>query len=181
MKVVLLAAGRSSRTTALKQLYRVQGEYLVNIQIKKVLDHGFDVVLVLGYKRKEIETVLKYKTTIIYNEAYEEGMFSSVQKAFASIKDEDLILCHIDRPIADKAVFEALLESESEIAVASYEHHKAPPILIRASMRPALLKTPHKRLDHWIASTEKASYIEVDDKKILYNANTDAQLRRYFD
>ena len=181
MKVVLLAAGRSSRTTALKQLYRVQGEYLVNIQIKKLLDHGFDVLLVLGYMRREIEAVLKYRTTIIYNEAYEEGMFSSVQKAFSAIEEEDLILCHIDRPIADKAVFEALLESKSEIAVASYAHHKAPPILIRVSMRQALLTTPHKRLDHWIASTEKASYIEVYDKKILYNANTDAQLRRYFD
>ena len=180
MRVVLLAAGRSSRTTGLKQLYRVQDEYLINIQIKRLLDYGFDVILVLGYMKRQIEAVLKHKTTLLYNEDYDKGMFSSVQKVFASVKDEDLILTHIDRPVADKTVFDALLQSGSEIAVASYQHQKAPPILIRASMRKEVLNTPLKRLDHWIASTDTASYIEVDDERILYNANTDAQLRRYF-
>ncbi len=108
-------------------------------------------------------------------------MFSSVKVAFKTLDADRLIFCHIDRPIAKKDTFEILIKTQSEIATASHKGKKAPPIMIQSSMKKELLESPLKRLDYWIQSTKKAKHIEVDDSKIHHNANTDEELRRYFD
>ena len=180
MKVVLLAAGKSSRTSVLKQLYPVKGEYLINVQIRTLQTYGFDVSVVLGHEYEKIRTILDPDVTIVQNENYEEGMFSSVKKAFKELNAEQLIFCHIDRPIPDLGVFEALLQSDKAIAVAFYQGKKAPPIRIRASMKNRLLDSNLERLDYWIAAEDDVDYVEVDDPKVHYNANTDETLKKYF-
>ena len=52
--------------------------------------------------------------------------------------------------------------------------------MIQSSMRQLLLNSDAQRLDDWIESTQKAEHIEVDDERVLFNANTDEKLRRYF-
>ncbi len=178
--VVLLAAGKSSRTSTVKQLYPINGEYLINVQIRKLQTYGFDVAVVLGHEYERIRAILDPDVTIVHNESYEEGMFSSVKKTFEVLDKEQLLFCHIDRPIPDLAVFEALSESDKAIAVAFYQGEKAPPIRIRSSRREQLLNSNLKRLDHWIVAENNVDYVEVDDPKVHYNANTDEALKRYF-
>jgi len=108
-------------------------------------------------------------------------MFSSVKSAFKALDDEQLIFCHIDRPVPDKAVFEALMKSEKPVAVAFYGGEKAPPIRIRASMKERLLTSDLERLDHWIAAADDVDYVDVNDPKVHHNANTDETLLQYFD
>jgi CTP:molybdopterin cytidylyltransferase MocA len=180
MTVVLLAAGKSSRTSILKQLYPVKGEYLINVQIGTLQSYGFDVAVVLGYEYKRIHTILDNSVTIVHNEHYEEGMFSSVKMAFKVLNDEQLVFCHVDRPIPDLAVFEALLQSDNDIAVAFYQGEKAPPIRVKSSMKKRLLDSNLERLDYWIAAEDDVDYVEVDDPKVHYNANTDETLKKYF-
>ncbi|MEA3373062.1 MAG: nucleotidyltransferase family protein [Campylobacterota bacterium] len=179
--VVVLAAGKSSRSSKIKQLYPVKGEYLINVQVRTLRAYGFDVAVVLGHEYERIRAILDNGVTIVHNENYEEGMFSSVKKAFKELDEEQLIFCHIDRPIADLAVFEALLQSDKAIAVAFYQGKKAPPIRISSSMKKGLLDSTLQRLDHWIAAEEDVAYVEVDDPKVHYNANTDEALKKYFD
>ena len=178
--VVLLAAGRSSRTSKLKQLYKVNGEYLINRQIKGLRAYGYDMAVVLGYRAEMITPHLPKDLKVIHNPHYENGMFSSVKAAFEGLNASALIFCHIDRPLAERSVFERLLQSRHAIATASYQGTKAPPIMIQSSMKKALLESDASRLDHWIESSHMAEHIEVDDEKVLFNANTDETLRRYF-
>ncbi len=178
--VVLLAAGRSRRTSEPKQLYRVEGEYLINHQIGILRSYGFEVAVVLGHKYETICRVLDKHVTVVYNENYDEGMFSSVKKAFQSLDREALLFCHIDRPVPDLSVFKALLENGKRVAVAFYNGKKAPPVRIHASVKDSLLDSDLKRLDHWVSSEEDVAYVEVDDPKVHYNANTDEALKQYF-
>ncbi|MEA2091079.1 MAG: NTP transferase domain-containing protein [Campylobacterota bacterium] len=179
--VVLLAAGESSRTTTMKQLYTVNGEYLINMQIRTLLSYGYKVAVVLGHNYEKISAVLDKDIRVIQNKEYSQGMFSSVKMAFKVLEAQRFIFCHVDRPIADKNVFELLLKCNSEIATAFFNNKKAPPIMIQSSMKTELLNSSLHRLDYWIESTSKVSYIDVDDKKIHFNANTDEELGRYFD
>ncbi len=178
--VVLLAAGESTRTTDMKQLYRVDGEYLINRQIKIVQSYGFDVAVVLGHEYEKIKSVLSSNIKVIRNRNYKEGMFSSVKFAFKELEATSLIFCHIDRPMVSKEVFQKLIESRNEITTTFFKGKKAPPIMIKYSMKKEILESNHKRLDYWIESTEKSSYVEVDDEKVHFNANTDEKLERYF-
>ena len=178
--VVLLAAGESSRTSDMKQLYIVDGEYLINHQIKKVLSYAYEVAVILGHEYEKLSSILDKRVKIIQNFNYKDGMFSSVKTAFKSLESNRLIFCHIDRPIPNKEVFELLLKSDSEIATAFYNNKKAPPIMIQSSMKEELLSSDINRLDYWIESTKKVSYIKVDDERVHFNANTDEELGRYF-
>jgi len=134
----------------------------------------------LGHEYEKIRTVLNSNITIVHNENYKDGMFTSVKMAFRELNKDTLIFCHIDRPIPDLSVFEALLKSDKEIAVAFYKGKKAPPILIRSSMKKRLLDSDLERLDYWIAAQDDVDYAEVDDPKVHHNANTDEKLKKYF-
>lgn len=181
MMVVLLAAGRSSRTTVMKQLYPVNGEYLINHQISKLQGYGYDVAVVLGHAYEKIRPLLDKGVTIVHNKQYEEGMFSSVKSAFKALDDEQLIFCHIDRPVPDRSVFEALMKSDKPVAVAFYDGGKAPPVRICSSMKERLLDSDLERLDHWVAAADEVDHVKVDDPKVHYNANTDKTLKEYFE
>ena len=63
-------------------LYKVGEEYLINRQIRQLQAYGCDVAVVLGHAYAQISAVLPSGVTVIRNESYEEGMFSSVKKAF---------------------------------------------------------------------------------------------------
>jgi molybdenum cofactor cytidylyltransferase len=181
MTVVLLAAGKSSRTSVMKQLYPVKGEYLINLQVRKLRGYGYNVAVVLGHAYERIRSVLDQDVTIVHNAHYEEGMFSSVKSAFKALDDEQLIFCHIDRPVPDRAVFEALMQSGTPVAVAFYDGKKAPPVRISALMKERLLTSDLERLDHWVKAADDVAYVEVDDPKVHHNANTDETLKEYFD
>jgi molybdenum cofactor cytidylyltransferase len=178
--IVLLAAGKSTRTSQMKQLYISDGEYLINKQINILLSYGYEVAVVLGHRYEEIKSILNQNIKILYNDKYELGMFSSVKKAFEELEADRLLFCHIDRPIVSKEIFEKLIRSESEIATTFFNSKKAPPIMIKYSMKKELLDSKHTRLDYWIENTKRALYIEVDDERVHYNANSDEKLKRYF-
>jgi len=180
MTVVLLAAGKSSRTSVMKPLYVVGDDVLINRQIRKLHAYGYDVAVVLGHAYEKIRAVLAPGVRVIRNEGYEAGMFSSVKKAFESLDAPELFFCHVDRPIPDKSVFEALSRSGSPVAVAWYNGRRAPPVRIRAEMKADLLATDATRLDEWVLASGVADFVEVDDPKVHENANTDEALKRYF-
>ena len=178
--VVLLAAGESSRTTIMKQLYKIDGEYLINLQIRKLLSYGYNVTVVLGCEYEKIMGILDENVKIIQNINYKDGMFSSVKEAFKKLEEDALLFCHVDRPVADKNVFELLLQCESDIAVAYLHKKKAPPIMIKSTMRDSILNSSTSRLDNWILNNISTSFIEVKDEKVHFNANTDEELEKYF-
>lgn len=180
IKVVLLGAGKSTRTTTMKQLYKVDGRYLINIQIQKLLEYGYEVVVVLGHRYDEVLSILDKRVEIVHNREYERGMFSSVLCAFRETQATQFLFCHTDRPIADRGVFELLLASKNDVAVAFCCEKKAPPIMMRSVVKEQILNTKQTRLDHWIASFKDVDYVATDDEKIHFNANSDEELEHYF-
>ena len=180
IQVVLLAAGKSTRTSQMKQLYKIGDEYLINLQIRKLLAYGFNVVVVLGHRYEEISSIIEADVQLIHNKNYEEGMLSSVKSVFRAVECEKFLFCHVDRPIVAKEVYEKVLASEKSIAVAYCCEKKAPPIMIKQKLKSAILKTDEKRLDFWIASQKSVAYVDVDAEQIHFNANSDEELVRYF-
>ena len=179
--IVLLAAGASRRTSQMKQLYRIQNEYLINKQIADLKGYGYDVVVILGHRAEEIASIINQEVQILYNTQYKKGMFSSIQLAFKTLNEERLVFCHIDRPIVEKEIFERLLTSKAPVATTQYQGKKAPPVMIQSSMRDNLLNSSALRLDAWVLGSKEVEHIEVDDQRVHFNANTDETLRRYFD
>ena len=180
IKIVLLAAGKSTRTSGMKQLYKIGDEYLINVQIKKLLDYGYEVLVVLGYRYEDMLAVLDKRVEVVHNSEYEKGMFSSVQAVFRESAASQFLFCHTDRPIADREVYERMMASMSDVAVAFCCEKKAPPIMMRTVVKEQILNAKEHRLDYWVLAFKELEFIKVDDEKIHHNANSDSELERYF-
>lgn len=100
---IIISAGLSSRMGKFKPLLEYEGKsFLVNI-IDKLLSICENVIIVTGFNYKDIEKSIltKYDDRVKckYNNDYEKGMFTSLQKGVEEIKTADWIMYHqVDQP-----------------------------------------------------------------------------------
>ena len=105
LAVVLLAAGASRRFDAIKQLAEVNGEYLINRQLKRYIQLGVPIYLVLGAHRDQIlshiDRELIADIELIINQNWQEGIGHSIAMATSEISQlsdyEHLMICLLDQ------------------------------------------------------------------------------------
>lgn len=85
--VLIIAAGYSSRMHDFKPLLPFGQISALERLIQTYQSHGIEhIYVVVGHRRDSIiETLKGYNIHIIYNEAYDKGMFSSIQKGLRAI------------------------------------------------------------------------------------------------
>jgi len=91
-KVVILAAGSSSRLGSPKQLLPFSGKTLIEHSIDSALHSGIgEIIVVLGANIDRIMPVIEnHPCTILINSEWQEGMASSIRKAVEHMKEGDL-------------------------------------------------------------------------------------------
>lgn len=89
---IIVAAGLSSRMKAFKPLLKLKEKTIIEYSIDSMLHAGLNqVVVVLGYRGEEIETLLRNKydcsrVSFIYNEKYSEtDMITSVKIGISAL------------------------------------------------------------------------------------------------
>ncbi|KQC13193.1 MAG: hypothetical protein APR63_01040 [Desulfuromonas sp. SDB] len=178
--ILLLAGGKSSRTTIPKQLFVVEQKPLICWQIEKCLEyHPGNVYVVLGANYSSIRGHLTpYPVKIIHNSSWDKGMISSVKIGLESIQENQVFIHPVDVPIPGKSVFTKLLEYQC--AVPTYQGKKGHPVLISKRYYQDLISSA-QRLDHWINQSNVFQLVDTDDPDILLNLNTDRELKQWQD
>lgn len=123
MKAILLAAGKGSRISKVipdvpKCTLDVGGTPLVVRTINMLKKHNIDVTIVVGYRHKVIEELLKdYDVNIVYNPFFDvTNSIGSLWMAKDSLVEEDTIVANAD-VFWDETLLETLLLSEGENAM----------------------------------------------------------------
>jgi len=85
--VLIIAAGYSSRMHDFKPLLPFEQISAVKRLIQTYQAHGIEhIYVVVGHRQDEMREVLKDEdVSIVYNENYDKGMFSSIQKGVRAI------------------------------------------------------------------------------------------------
>jgi molybdenum cofactor cytidylyltransferase len=108
---IILSAGLSGRMKMFKPLANYKGKTFLNniiIKLDKICD---EIIIVTGFNSDELKTktikslnddnqseVLK-KIKFVFNDSFEKGMFTSLQKGISETKNCDWILYHfVDQP-----------------------------------------------------------------------------------
>lgn len=113
--VLIIAAGYSSRMHDFKPLLPFGQTSAVKRLIQTYQAHGIEhIYVVVGHRQEEIKAVLKDDdVSIVYNENYDKGMFSSIQKGLRAI-DETLSAFYmqpVDIPLIKVQSLERLYEA----------------------------------------------------------------------
>lgn len=143
---VILAAGSSSRLGAPKQLLMYNDKPLIQHAVDEATAAGLDrIIVVTG--AVEID-VLPPNVMLVKNEAWQEGMASSIREginAMQGIPDIGAAIIMVcDQPYADRHVLRGLVEayrqSGQPIVASAYEQRAGTPALFDRSIFPLLME-----------------------------------------
>lgn len=119
---VILAAGKSSRMGVNKQLLKLDGMYLLERVIKKVLAHSFDqVIVVIGFEASRIQQLIQLDSSCIQwvmNADYEKGQSTSFLTAIRHLQKniQSAMFFLGDQPFITNETIESTFEKGRERA-----------------------------------------------------------------
>ena len=148
---LLIASGLSSRLDGFKPLLKYKGQTFLITIVEKILSTISNVVIVVGYnhtlileeladyfnsvpKNKDSHTwIIDSRITILHNENYKSGMFSSLQLGVNQLSYSDWILYHfVDQPNIPIKFYSDILKQHNSSAnwvQPIFEGRKGHPIL----------------------------------------------------
>ncbi len=147
--VIIIAAGYSSRMNHFKPLLKFEDSTVIERLIHTYKCAGIqDIYIVVGYKGEAIAEKLNgFEVNIVYNDAYEEGMFTSVKKGILALdKSVDAFFMQpVDIPLI-KAKTLVLLKnsyvtSEKGVIYPTFNEKKGHPPLIDCKYNSTILNS----------------------------------------
>jgi len=182
--VLIIAAGYSSRMHEFKPLLPLGKTSALQRLIETYKTHGLNhIYVVVGHRHKEIEEVLKNENvTVVYNEVYDKGMFSSIQKGLGAIDIDGRIsvfyMNPVDIPLVKgqslERLFEAYVREKKGVIYPTFLGHKGHPPLIDMKYKEQILASDGegglKRVLE--ALNEDALYVSVSDQAVLMDMDT---------
>ncbi|MFH0733972.1 MAG: NTP transferase domain-containing protein [bacterium] len=181
---LILTAGLSTRMGEFKPLLKFNNiTFLENI-INKILLVSEEIIIVTGYRHKEIECLIfdKYDNNpqikIVYNAQYDKPMFVSLQTGLQEVNNNNWVLYHfIDQPIIPQEFYSQFInqiDMESEFIQPTYKTKKGHPLLFNFKFAKHLLNsdiTSNLRDEIWKTDLKK-KYWECIFPQILKDFDT---------
>jgi CTP:molybdopterin cytidylyltransferase MocA/HD superfamily phosphodiesterase len=180
--VLIIAAGYSSRMNDFKPLLPLGKTSALQRLIETYNAHGLGhIYVVVGHRHEEIEEVLKDEhVTVVYNEAYDKGMFSSIQKGLGAIDEHvrAFYMNPVDIPLITvdslECLFEAYVKEKKGVTYPTFLGRKGHPPLIDMKYKEHILSSDGegglKRVLE--AFNEDAYYVSVSDQAVLMDMDT---------
>jgi molybdenum cofactor cytidylyltransferase len=105
---IILAAGLSKRAKSFKITLDLGGKTLIENCIEGMYNSCSRIIVIGGYKIENIIPIInKYpKAELVFNENFQDGMYSSVKKGLMQIKAERFFLTPGDYPVVNRSVYE---------------------------------------------------------------------------
>ncbi|WMJ79758.1 nucleotidyltransferase family protein [Clostridium sp. MB40-C1] len=171
---IILAAGLSSRAKTYKMTLEIENKTVIERAIDNMLSVCSKVIVVGGYKIEKLEPIMqKYENVdLVFNENFMDGMFSSVKKGFACIKEEKFFFTPGDYPLIDEKVYKSLLNENGEIIIPTYNGRKGHPILMKNYLiKEVLEENKYSNLREFIGSKNPV-LLPVHNQGILLDIDT---------
>jgi len=172
---VIIAAGKSSRMAPhFKPVMDLHGKTLIERSIDSMLPFCAKIVVVTGYQEDHLHKVLSSydNLELIKNEAYEDGMFSSLKVGLSRVEGDRIFFLPGDCPFADEQVFRKMLETDAEVIVPAYQGNLGHPVLFsKRSILHLLKNNRYMTLKEFIDEKE-LKIIEVDCPGVAWDVDT---------
>lgn len=135
--IIILAAGSSSRLGQPKQLLQCQGQTLLNrtISLSSKVSNNISIVLSTNYPLIA-SSITNTNCKIIFNELWEQGMATSIQKGLQNNLEADKIIITLcDQPFLSEGILNNLIDKSNQtelpIIASNYGDEIGVPILFK--------------------------------------------------
>lgn len=182
VSAIILAGGYSMRMKQFKPLLPLGDstiiENTINLFRKSRVN---DITVVIGYRANDLKAVIdRMGVKWVYNENYNQGMYSSVVAGVNSLSasKSGFFLIPADMPLVKKETIQELLRvynsTTYDIIYPIYRDHRGHPPLISSTLIPAIKNWDGCGGLRALLSkhNQDASHVEVNDKDILTDIDT---------
>ncbi len=189
VSAIVLAAGMSRRMGAPKQLLRAGGISLLEHTLTHVRKSTVgDIILVLGFAAEQIrEQISTEGLKVVINEAYQEGMASSLRAGIAALapQTQAALIVLADLPLVRPRTLDRLIEHHRkfhpQIVIPTYKGFRGNPVLLDRSV---FTEVTDLRGDIGCRAifgkhTENIARLEVDDPGIILDVDTRQDFEKY--
>ena len=184
MKVsgVLIASGASRRLGKPKQLLPWQGSVLINKIIDNIRKSAIEeLIIVLGYKHKEISNVLDKSNQIMINENWELGKSESIKMGLHEIalRSDAVVFFTSDQPFLSAELFDQIIIKASitgaDIVTTRSGDITSIPTLFKNSTFKSLLDLQDEDGGKKVINMQKyeTDFVYWDDQRILIDIDTE--------
>lgn len=172
-QAIILAGGMSSRLGKNKMGLSYLGKPLIHHTIDAFKDEVSKIIVVTGHYHEELLQILKDfpMVTIVKNEAYQQGMFSSVQRGVSEVT-EDFFIIPGDYPLVKPSTIQLMKAQNKKILVPRYIGKSGHPLLLSIDLKQALLNHPIESNLKVFRDQYPVTFIDVEDEGILLDIDT---------
>ncbi len=182
LSAIVLAAGYSSRMSDFKPLLPLGNLTVIEIVIGIFRQAGInDITVVLGHRADDLKPVLDpLHVRWVFNEKYNEGMFSSVVAGLRSLGPgvKGVFLLPVDMPLVKSLTVKKIIRAYRELGAYVFyptfmDRHGHPPLIPSTLFHEILSWRGPDGLQSLLARHEtEAREVDVDDKGILLDIDT---------
>lgn len=168
MHIILLAAGLSTRMhDRFKLLLPWKDTTLIAWCAEQAINTDYPVTVVTGHYAQEVTQALSHLSSLqfIYNEQYELGQFSSIQKGINAIGKKDVFIVPGDLPLLSSSHYVKLAPYLTDYdAVRPYcLNTPGHPVAISSQLRTKILEAPtHTSMHALLQSCNVYQYQDAD-------------------
>lgn len=181
MEAIILAAGYSSRANAFKMTLPLGHMTVLEQTISKFEGLFRRVIIVAGFQAEIIQEEIakissknaySFQMKLVYNENFNQGMFSSIQKGCNEVNAQTFLITPGDCPLVKKETVQLIAEHKGNVVIPSFNYKGGHPIKLSSEVKQKILETnPESNLRVVLNGFEK-KYINVDDPGVLMDVDT---------
>lgn len=137
IRMIITAAGMSTRQKKNKLLIRSYNETIIEKTINNFINNSFDIIVVVGHQKKLMVPILDHRfknnIQIVENKDYESGIASSLKAGITAVGDnyDYFGFCNGDKPFIKsktiKKLLRYLLDNKPPILVPIYQERGGHP------------------------------------------------------
>jgi molybdenum cofactor cytidylyltransferase len=173
---IVLAAGLSSRAPSYKMALEFNNKTVLQICIENMYNEVDKITVVGGYNFHIINHLLKNyaKVNLVFNDRYEDGMFSSVRVGINSICSDRFFLIPGDYVLVGGSVYNSLInyESKRSIVIPTYEGKKGHPVFFKNDCIKSIINRSEFSNLREVISHIGFETLNLKDESILYDIDT---------
>jgi molybdenum cofactor cytidylyltransferase len=181
MEAIVLAAGYSSRANAFKMTLPLGQMTVLEQTISKFDGLCNRVIVVAGFQADIIqEEIVKissknaysFQIKFVYNENFNQGMFSSVQKGCNEVNTPTFFITPGDCPLVKKETVQLLAEQKGNLVIPSFHYKGGHPIKLSSEVKQRILETNLENNLRAVLNGFEKKYMNVDDPGVLMDVDT---------
>jgi len=190
MEAIVLAAGYSSRANAYKMTLPIGQMTVLEHALSKFEGICSRVIVVAGFQAEIIQeeivkirskNVYSFQVEFVYNENFNQGMFTSIQKGCNEVNASTFFITPGDCPLVKKETVHLLAEQEGNVVIPSFNFKGGHPIKLSSEVQQKILETnPESNLRAVLGGFEK-KYMNIDDPGVLMDVDTPEDYQKALD